>query len=449
MSLTTNVERNFYVQYTPVHLMMMANMSIVMQLVRCATGGLNRVAVMQSGKDRDAGDTMVEARRKRMAGKRKRKSQIISRRQAKAVCGRRAKRVWKREDVRRAIVAEAGSDEEEEEEDGDEDEVNEDDVSSSAPVVKPLAMTEMANVIREWRRRHENAAVMQRYIEDVLSQEKNSQLVRSQQRAIPVLAQLALLKDNPDMLVKQHGRLYRWVWQYEKATEQEGELCHLSEYIKLVKESAGRERHHALPAGWRWMLQLNVRREKDTEDCWWDWVFIKKSNIAGGNLGVFAARCFPKGSIVGYFAGPIVWKCDAAGTEEPSEEYLTAQGVPDSAYSICILNGECVWNSIDPKPVGEKAGEAMYLGMHYINNVCLCFKSGSPEYETAKKYQNCILVDEGSVKAFKKICPGGELFTAYSKDENVVRKKGGGRGMDSAVKNDTDRKNSNSTKLEM
>jgi hypothetical protein len=357
--------------------------------------------------------------------------------------------VWKREDVRRAIVAEAGSDEEEEEEDGDEDEVNEDDVSSSAPVVKPLAMTETANVIREWRRRHENAAVMQRYIEDVLSQEKNSQLVRSQQRAIPVLAQLALLKDNPDMLVKQHGRLYRWVWQYEKATKQEGELCHLSEYIKLVKESAGRERHHALPAGWRWMLQLNVRREKDTEDCWWDWVFIKKSNIAGGNLGVFAARCFPKGSIVGYFAGPIVWKCDAAGTEEPSEEYLTAQGVPDSAYSICILNGECVWNSIDPKPVGEKAGEAMYLGMHYINNVCLCFKSGSPEYETAKKYQNCILVDEGSVKAFKKICPGGELFTAYSKDENVVRKKGGGRGMDSAVKNDTDRKNSNSTKLEM
>jgi ribosomal protein S24E len=99
--------------YTPVHLMMMANMSIVMQLVRCAMGGLNWEAVMQSGKDRDAGYTMVEVRHKRMVGKRKRKSQIISRRQAKAVCGRHAKRVWKREDVRRVIVAEAGSDEEE------------------------------------------------------------------------------------------------------------------------------------------------------------------------------------------------------------------------------------------------------------------------------------------------------------------------------------------------
>ena len=47
--------------FTPVHLMMMANMSIVMQLVRCATGGLNREAVMQSGEDRDAGHRMVEA----------------------------------------------------------------------------------------------------------------------------------------------------------------------------------------------------------------------------------------------------------------------------------------------------------------------------------------------------------------------------------------------------
>ena len=99
--------------------------------------------------------------------------------------------------------------------------------------------------------------------------------------------------------------------------------------------------------------------------------------------------------------------------------------------------------------MGQKPGEAMYLGMHYINNVCLCFKSGSPEYETAKKYQNCVLVDEGSVKAFKKIYPGGEPLTVYSKDENVGRKKGGCRGMDSALKNDTDRKNSNNTKLEM
>ena len=62
---------------------MMANMvcdgevnlakSIVMQLVRCATGGLKREAVMQSGKDRDAGHTMEEASRKGIMRNRKRK----------------------------------------------------------------------------------------------------------------------------------------------------------------------------------------------------------------------------------------------------------------------------------------------------------------------------------------------------------------------------------------
>ena len=88
----------------------------------------------------------------------------------------------------------------------------------------------------------------------------------------------------------------------------------------------------------------------------------------GGHLGVFAARNFPKGSIIGYYCGPIMWTCDTAGTEEPSDEYLTAQGMPDSAYSICILNSECIWHSIDPKPVGKEPGSPLYLGMHYLNN---------------------------------------------------------------------------------
>jgi hypothetical protein len=125
------------------------------------------------------------------------------------------------------------------------------------------------------------------------------------------------------------------------------------------------------------------------------------------------------------------------------------QGVPDSADCICVLNRDCVWNSIKPKPVGQKPGEVMYLGMHYINNVCLCFKAGSPEYKTAKKYQNCVLVDEGSIKALKKIYPGQELFTAYSKDENAVRKNSEGRGMDNGLQNKTDRKNSKKPKLEL
>ena len=39
------------------------------------------------------------------------------------------------------------------------------------------------------------------------------------------------------------------------------------------------------------------------------------------------------------------------------------------------------------------------------------FKRGSREYERAKREQNCVIGDDGSVKAVKKIPPHYELLT--------------------------------------
>ena len=100
---------------------------------------------------------------------------------------------------------------------------------------------------------------MESYIRGLLSDERNVQLLRCQQRVIPVLAKLALLKDSPEQFVKQHGKLYRWVWQYEQIMEEEGEACFVSNYMKLVDEGVQKEGDlFATPSGWRWMLQLNV-----------------------------------------------------------------------------------------------------------------------------------------------------------------------------------------------
>ena len=69
---------------------------------------------------------------------------------------------WSSED------AEAGSDEQEistrkEENNGGEDEVNEDDLCSSASVVKPLRKKETAQGIKEWRSRYVEPVAMERY----------------------------------------------------------------------------------------------------------------------------------------------------------------------------------------------------------------------------------------------------------------------------------------------
>jgi hypothetical protein len=124
--------------------------------------------------------------------------------------------------------------------------------------------------------------------------------------------------------------------------EKEGEACFVSTYFENVRKACKQEHGCALPAGWKWTLQLNMRKKKGKEDDWWDWASIKKSNRVSGNLGLFAARFFPKGSMIGYYCGPVAWRCPDAGTAEPSDELLTSEGVIASPYSISILTRDCL-----------------------------------------------------------------------------------------------------------
>jgi hypothetical protein len=82
-----------------------------------------------------------------------------------------------------------------------------------------------------------------------------------------------------------------------------------------------------------------------------------------------------------------------------------------------------VWQLVDPKPVAKEPGSPLYLGGHYLNSACRSFAFGSPEFHSAKKDQNCLLVEDGSIKATKKIRPGTELLTGYSADEHDIEQK--------------------------
>jgi hypothetical protein len=289
-------------------------------------------------------------------------------------------------------------------------------------------MEETPEQIQEWRSWYEHQTTMEMYINSLLTTEtNNSQLWTSQKRVVPVLAKLALLKDSPVDLTAQYGVLYRWIWQFEEEMKNEGEACFVSTYKKreMEKEDAQEtEENSALSAGWRWMLQLNVKDKRGKEDDWWDWVYIKQSNREGAHLGLFAGRHFPKDCIIGYYTGPIMWTCPIPGTEKPSDNYLAAQGVlEDSEYALCVKNKDCVWQLVDPKPVAKEPGSPLYLGGQYLNSACRSFAFGSPEFHSAKKDQNCLLVEDGSIKATKKIGPGTELLTGYGADEHDIEQK--------------------------
>ena len=237
------------------------------------------------------------------------------------------------------------------------------------------------------------------------------------------------------MLAKQHGSLYRWVWQYKSVMEVDGDACFMSTYVSVVHKGWRDDTDYALPVGWKWTLQLNMRHKKSKADDWWDWVSIKTSNRVGGNLGLFTSRFFPKGSMIGYYCRPVVWRCGKVGTGELSDDVLSSQGVELSPYGISLLNKDCAWHHVDPKPVGTVPGLLLYLGMQYMNSVHRSFVADSPEFDLARRNQNCLIYDDGTVWATKKIHPGMELLTGYNHDVHyVVGKRKLHIGMDDNVR---------------
>ena len=110
----------------------------------------------------------------------------------------------------------------------------------------------------------------------------------------------------------------------------------MSMYVSTANGAWRDDVEVALPVGWKWILQLNMGIKKGKSDDWWDWVSIRRSNRVGGNLGLFAARFSPKGSMIGFYCGPVVWRCDQVGTEEPSKGLLASKGVVALPYGISL-----------------------------------------------------------------------------------------------------------------
>ncbi len=249
------------------------------------------------------------------------------------------------------------------------------------------------------------------------------------------LACLALCKDDVEAFIDKHNGLYRWCWCHNTPMRADREARPVLEYVEsMLNDLRGNVDHKnkLLSEGWKWMLQLKVK------DNWLDWVYIKRSQLAHANLGVFTARDFPRGSIIGFHVGPTVYQSEIEGGARPSDEELDKVLTDDSSNSITLRDMNGCWRTIDapavdqniqdstrpdiPKSDGEAAavkrdGASLYMGMHYINSACLMYEKDTPPFEKARKQQNCIISENGFVQTVKKIGKNIELFNGYSDEE--------------------------------
>jgi hypothetical protein len=277
--------------------------------------------------------------------------------------------------------------------------------SSSSAITNGTSMKMSADSIRRWKTAHLNVINMKQHINMVLKQRSDS-VYECQERFSEVLAQLALLKDDEEELMKEYGKIYKWVWEYRKEMETDLDACVASTYAREVLiKGVEEEKSSSLPDGWRLMLQLYAKGR------WWDWIYLQKSNQVVVDVGVFAARDFPKGSIIGYLCGPTIWTSDVVGGAKPSDLDLASKGVRRGEGVVSFRNGMACWQYIQPCHMTEKPGPSLYVGMHYVNSACWIYKVGSKQHKGAKKHQNCSMLEDGSICALKKIQPNVELFS--------------------------------------
>ena len=248
--------------------------------------------------------------------------------------------------------------------------------------------------LEEWKAACSNVTKMTERLQKAITLE-NEYIGTLMNRFTNVLAEIAMVKDDENLVANEYGKLYRWQWQYEKIIDNEGEACCIKEYQVQVKKEIDENNNCLLSDGWRWMLQIKANNR------WWDWVYIKQSHRVAVHLGLFAGRDFPKGSIIGFYVGSILKTCDLQEGPQPCHD--------NADSSIVLRNRDGIWQVVAAKPV-DKQGAALYLGMHYIKSACHSFKHGSSKYNAAKKMENCIMLDDGSIQVKKKISKNMELL---------------------------------------
>jgi len=236
----------------------------------------------------------------------------------------------------------------------------------------------------------------------------NPTLPDSQQRFTDALANIGLYKNDPQSFVQLHHDMYRWMWQHEKVLMEDGDAFCVGKYKEETINDTPEESEWLVPEGSRLMLQLKAGNR------WWDWVYIKQSDVIATHLGLFAGRDFPRGSVIGYQIG-MTQQCTK---QENTSDKQETRRKNDLCQSAMLERSQKYGQAVGSTPQKPERGYYLYMGMHYMNSLYKNMKVGSKEYERAKRCDNCTITNNGTVQTIKKIVKNMELLAGYDSTKN-------------------------------
>lgn len=183
---------------------------------------------------------------------------------------------------------------------------------------------------------------------------------RDLRRFVPSLFTLSLYTTQPDTFRQFLDKDYSWSFVFTG-------IGRYDVFPQLIEQMA-----HGFDVS---QAQLTLSLMDSERSKWESWFHLKPSGVLDGvkGFGVYAARRFPRGVVIGFLCGRVLFRAAEKWTENPSDEYL-AKYHPEVDVETCTI-------AIDPDGykvvVHTKHDETgrlvndhnLYMGLQYLRNI--------------------------------------------------------------------------------
>lgn len=261
---------------------------------------------------------------------------------------------------------------------------------------------------------------------------------------------------SPEDLMKKEHIHFKWELHHPLEVSKYNGMKSLIQSMVVSNQHKGGD-DWILPDGGSLLLRLKEDPKVSTNPKWRPWLSVEKSSIDGAGNGLFAAREFQPGQIIGFYVGNTIFTYPKKFTKQGSMEYLQSQNaiLEDDTRTVTMLNKDGKRVLVNPLYFKDKDAFSktpdppLFMGIHFLNDFhkVFCEKTDSKVKKQVDKMNNVWIDDQGGVRANIRILLGTEMFMSYEgKRAYFERKEAKKRALMERTEEGTDTQNSGKKK---
>ena len=223
---------------------------------------------------------------------------------------------------------------------------------------------------------------------------------------------------SPEEFLNYEGTLFKW--EFINGVKS-GRFKGMKHLLETLGDDIVEKDDSVFPVGTKMMMYLKGDGDEEGQPLWHAWFFIAKSTIDRAGDGLFAAREFEKGQIIGFYVGYVIFRYPKKWTAVATDDCMSHVGgrLEDDSRSMTLIDKTGYRVVVNPHHTKEKEridAPPLFMGIHFLNDFTkilnLQGRGGSLKHR-CQKMNNVWVDDQGGARASKRIFAGDELLLNY------------------------------------